>query len=203
MNIEQNKSKRRPVLPWFGAFFVMLGASLFAIDYFKMNNTLTANGVVLFSMVFLAKAGMNAAANAGERGKSGGASRNYLIRMLAVSVAYVGSIFAASTLIDEGDPITVLSVFIALVPGIAVAAYFWAIGKYLAEQQDEFLRMLLVRQSLIATGLAFSAASIWGFLENFDQVQHVDAYWWPILWFFGIGVGAIANKIQYGTIGEA
>lgn len=194
--------KKRPVGLWFVIFFAAMGCCLFAIDYFDIDDPIVANSVVLIPMIFLTKAGLNAMANAGRHGERGSAARNYLTRMLVVSLTYVGSLATASVLIEDGDPITFLSVLVALVPGIAVAGYFWAIGKYLAEQQDEFLRMLMVRQSLIATGLAFSAASIWGFLESFGQVPHLDAYWWPILWFFGIGIGAIANKIQFGTVGE-
>ncbi len=193
---------RKPVLPWFGIFFAFLIGSLFAIDIFDIRDPLLANGLVLTSMLFVAKAGLNASANAAARGEMGKATRNYLIRMLVVSVAYIGSVFAASQLIDDGDPITALSVIIALIPGVAIALYFWAMGKYLQEQQDEFLRMLMVRQALIATAIAFSAAAIWGFLESFDQAPHVDAYWWPIVWFFGTGIGAIFNKVQYGTVGE-
>lgn len=202
MTAAQEPVQKRPVVLWFVLFFLALGAMGIAIDMANVKDPLIANGMLLFSMVFLVKAGLNSMHNAGKKGALGTPSRNYLKRMLLISLAYVGSLFAASTLIEEGDPITILSLAIAIVPGIAVAGYFWAIGRYMAEQQDEFLKMLMVRQSLIATGLSFSAASIWGFLENFDQVPHLDAFWWPILWFFGIGVGAVANKIQYGTIGE-
>lgn len=195
----QNK---RPVTLWFAIFAVALGTILFAITYLDVKDPLIAKGLVLLSMIPLTKAGMNAMHNAGRRGQPGSPSRNYLKRMLLVSLAYVGSLFAASTLIERGDPITLLSLAIAVVPGLAVAGYFWAIGRYITEQQDEFLRMLMVRQALIATGLSLSTASVWGFLENFGQVSHLDAFWWPILWFFGIGIGAAANKIQYGTVGE-
>ena len=68
---------------------------------------------------------------------------------------------------------------------------------------DEFQKMLLVRQSLIATGLTMAIVSIYGFLENFGVAPHVDAFWWPIVWFGGLAVGALANKIKFGTIGDA
>ncbi|MCK0129631.1 hypothetical protein [Erythrobacter sp. F6033] len=202
MSGARTQTKCKPVLPWFVVFFAFLIGSLVAIDLLDVKNPLIANGLILLSMIPLAKAGLNASANAASRGEVGNATRNYLIRMLVVSVAYIGAVFAASQLIDDGDPVTVLSVIIALVPGLAIALYFWAMGKYLAEQQDEFLRMLMVRQALIATAIAFSAAAIWGFLESFGQVPHIDAYWWPIVWFLGIGIGAIFNKVQYGTVGE-
>ena len=57
----------------------------------------------------------------------------------------------------------------------------------------------MVRQTLWASGFALSVATVWGFLENFDLVEHVDAYSVAIVWFFGLGVGGIVNKL---TIGE-
>lgn len=193
---------RKPVGIWFAAFAATLVTMLVAAKLLDIQDPLIANGMVLFSMIFLVKAGLNAAANAASAGESGAAQRNYLRRMLAVSLTYVGSLFAASALIADGDPVTPLSVTVAIVPGLAVAGYFYAIGKYLFEQQDEFLRMLMVRQALVATGLAFSLASVWGFLESFGQVPHLDAFWWPIVWFFGLGLGAAANKLQYDSLGE-
>ncbi|MCM8557901.1 hypothetical protein [Sphingomicrobium sediminis] len=193
---------RKPVIPWFGAMFAsIIGMAIF-LDQSGIDDPLIANGLMLIPILFLVKAGMNAMHNAGSRGAVGSPARNYLKRMVIVSVGYVGSLFAATALIDDGDPITVLSVMIAIVPGLAVAGYFYAIGRFMIEQQDEFLRMLMVRQSLIATGLSLSAASVWGFLESFGQVPHVDAYWWPIVWFFGLGIGALINKLAYGTTGD-
>jgi len=72
----------------------------------------------------------------------------------------------------------------------------------MVEEPDEFIRMLIVRQSLIATAVALSAASVWGFLEAYGVVGHVDSYWVVVLWFAGLGIGAAVNKLQYGTFGE-
>lgn len=202
MATSEKSQTKRPVLIWFAIFAIYLVAAIVALGMSDIDNPLIANGIILISMIFLCKAGLNAMANAGQRGAVGSSLRTYLLRMLIVSVTYVGSMFAASTLISEGDPITLFSVLLAVIPGLAVVGYFYAMGRYMAEQEDEFLKMLMVRQSLIATGIAFSAASIWGFLESFGQVSHLDAYWWPIIWFFGIGIGAIVNKVQYGTAGE-
>jgi hypothetical protein len=87
----------------------------------------------------------------------------------------------------------------AVLPAIPIIGIFGAMGRYLVEEQDEYVRMLTVRQSLWASGFALSVATIWGFLENFDLVEHVDAYSVAIVWFFGLGVGAMINKLTLGT----
>jgi hypothetical protein len=83
----------------------------------------------------------------------------------------------------------------AVLPALPIIGIFGAIGRYLIEEQDEYVRMLMVRQTLWASGFALSLATIWGFLESFDLVQHVDAYYIAIVWFFGLGLGACINKL--------
>src|SRR3712207_8852283 len=50
--------------------------------------------------------------------------------------------------------------------GLCVASVFWAIGRLLIEEQDEYLRTLLVRQMLVATGLTMVVGTIYGFLDR-------------------------------------
>jgi len=75
---------------------------------------------------------------------------------------------------------------------------FWAIGHLLVEETDEYLRTLLVRQMLIATGLTMVVATIYGFLENYGLVPHVDAFYLTILFFAGLGIGAVVNRLTVG-----
>ena len=89
----------------------------------------------------------------------------------------------------------------ALLPALAVIGIFAAMGRYLVEEQDEYVRMLMVRQSLWASGFALSAATIWGFLQNFDLLGPVDGYWIVIAWYFGLGIGSVANKLTLGDGG--
>jgi hypothetical protein len=87
----------------------------------------------------------------------------------------------------------------AILPALPIIGIFAAMGRYLVEEQDEYVRMLMVRQSLWASGFALSIATVWGFLENFNLVTHVDAYSIAIVWFFGLGVGSIMNKLTLGS----
>jgi hypothetical protein len=64
------------------------------------------------------------------------------------------------------------------------------------------MRMLAVRQQLIAAGFALSVASVWGTLEMFELVPHVEAFFVVMLWALGIFVGMIANRITHGVWGQ-
>lgn len=90
----------------------------------------------------------------------------------------------------------------AILPALPIIGIFAAIGRYLVEEQDEYVRMLMVRQTLWASGFALSMATVWGFLENFDLVGHVDAYYIAVLWFGGLGLGACINRFTLGDAGR-
>jgi hypothetical protein len=36
---------------------------------------------------------------------------------------------------------------------------------------------------------------MWGFLENFDLVPHVDAFYIAVLWFGGLALGSCVNAV--------
>jgi hypothetical protein len=61
--------------------------------------------------------------------------------------------------------------------------------------------MLMVRQTLWASGFTLSLATIWGFLDNFELVGHVDGYWVMVTWWVGLAVGGLANKYTVGESG--
>ena len=129
------------------------------------------------------------------------ANRRYVVRVLVAMVGYVATLFLAEVLIDDRGITGPLAWLVALLPGLCVASVFWAIGRLLIEEKDEYLRSLLVRQMLVATGLTMVVATIYGFLENYGLVGHVDAFYLTMLFFAGLGIGAFVNKLTVGDGG--
>src|SRR5688500_3862313 len=117
------------------------------------------------------------------------AHRRYILRLSAAMAAYIVTLTAALRFVGDGEVTGPLAYLLALLPGLSIAAVFWAIGRLLVEELVEYLRMLLVRQSLVATAFTLSVVSMWGFLENFDVVPHVDAFYISVLWFGGLALG--------------
>ena len=130
------------------------------------------------------------------------ASHRYLTRMALVMAFYLLTLFAAEHFIEDRGVTGWLAALLALLPGLSFAGVIWIFGALIVEEDDEFYRLLYVRQGLIATGVSFTLAAIWGFLETYNIVDPVPAFWWPTIWCLGIGIGAIANKLKYGTYGE-
>jgi hypothetical protein len=88
---------------------------------------------------------------------------------------------------------------VAVLPSLPIIGIFGALGRYLVEEQDEYVRMLMVRQILWASGFTLSIATVWGFLDNFRLVGHADGYWLIAVWFIGLGLGGLANRVTLGT----
>jgi len=127
--------------------------------------------------------------------------KRYNWRVVWLSLAYatflIGAVLALKYHLVSG----LLTYAVAVLPALPVIGIIGAIGFYLTEEQDEYVRMLMVRQTLWASGFALSAATIWGFLESFDLIGRVDGYYVVIVWFFGLGVGGVINKLTLGDGG--
>ena len=87
----------------------------------------------------------------------------------------------------------------AIAPALPIIGIFAAIGRYLVEEQDEYVRMLMVRQTLWASAFALSLATVWGFLESFGLAGHVEAFYIAVAWFGGLGLGACINRLTLGA----
>jgi len=129
------------------------------------------------------------------------AHRRYVLRIAAAMALYLIFLAIAVRLVKQGGVEGAPAYLLATLPGLAILGVFWAVARLLVEEKDEYLRMLLVRQTLVATAFALSLATIWGFLENFKLVAHVDAYHIAILWFAGLGVGGLYNRLTLGDGG--
>lgn len=121
------------------------------------------------------------------------AQRRYVLRVAIATAAYIVTLTTAIHYVGQGIVTGPLAYVLGILPGLSVAGYFWAIARLIVEEQDEYLRMLMVRQALVATGFTLSLVTIWGFLENLRLVPHVDAFFVAVLWFFGLGVGSFCN----------
>jgi FtsH-binding integral membrane protein len=122
------------------------------------------------------------------------AARRYNRSVLWLSVAYVVLLFGISLLFKRNLLSGPIAYPAALLPALPIIGIFAAIGRFITEETDEYQRMLLIRQTLVATGFALTVATVWGFLESFDLVGHADGYYVAVLWFGGLGLGSCVNR---------
>jgi hypothetical protein len=123
------------------------------------------------------------------------AQQRYNRRVLILAVVYAALLFPTVFLLSRHLVTGPAAFALGVLPALPVVGFFVAAGTYLVDEHDEYLRMLFTRQSLIATGIAMTAATIWGFLEGFDLAPHAAGYAWPCVWFAGLGAGRCINRM--------
>ena len=129
-------------------------------------------------------------------------NRRFLIRLAIATIALALSVTAARHLVGQGNISGPAIWALAVIPGLAMVGIFYAYGMLILEQKDEFIRMLLLRQLIIGTGVALSFAVGWGFLESFGLVEHIFPYYVAVAWIIGFALGGLVNKLTHGAWGE-
>ena len=130
------------------------------------------------------------------------ATRRYLIRLAVLMSIYLVTLFVAVYAFRHDLVSGPLAYPLAVLPAVPIIGVFWAVMRLLVEEPDEYLRMLFVRQALIATGFCLTVMTIWEFLQNFYLVPPGNGgFGAAFFWFMGLGVGALYNKLTIGTEG--
>lgn len=132
------------------------------------------------------------------------AMRRYFIRLVVLISIYLVALFVAVRAFRADAVEGPLAYALAIVPALPIIGVFWAVMRLLVEEPDEFIRMMQVRQCLVATGFCLTVMTIWEFLQNFELVPPGNGgFGAAFFWFAGLGVGAIYNRITLGTAGCA
>jgi hypothetical protein len=127
------------------------------------------------------------------------AAARYTRRMVLIAAAYVAGIVVASLTIDRAAPLGPLTIGLALIPGLAMLAAIGAIGRFVAEIPDEYLRMLEVRKIIVATGVTLAITSVWGLLELYsDSLPRLPVFYVFPIWCGGLFVGQLVNRLAFG-----
>jgi hypothetical protein len=122
------------------------------------------------------------------------AMRRYLKRLAGFMLVYFVLLFTAGYLFRHSPPNGVLAVGLAILPALPIIGVIWTIFRLLAEETDEYMRMLFIRQSLFATGFCLSVMTVWEFLQNYEVVSHdTHGFGTTFVWFIGLGIGAMLN----------
>ncbi len=81
-----------------------------------------------------------------------------------------------------------------MLPALPILGVFGTIFRLLAEETDEFMRMMLVRQTLFATAFCLSIMTVWEVLQNDDVLPDgTDGFGTASVWFVGLGLGAMGT----------
>ena len=111
-----------------------------------------------------------------------------LVVVLAISVAVTFRFLHLQGVLAYGA---------AVLPALPIVWLLTEMGRYLAEEKDEFQRNVLVQCLLGGTGGVLATTTIWGYLEGFVHVRHLNPIWdYPIFWLFVV-VSYPVVKLRY------
>lgn len=113
------------------------------------------------------------------------AIRRYLLGLCGSLIAYALCLFLSIWVFIHHHPAGVLAYVLAILPSIPIVGMLGVFGRYLAEEKDEFQRAIFVQSMLWSLGATLAATTMWGFLEDFVHVPHVQLVMvFPIFCFF-------------------
>lgn len=130
-----------------------------------------------------------------ETGNFSAAMGRYNRRMLGAAAIYTVGLFGAIGVNDAFQPTGPLAFVIAFLPSIGVLLMVYAMGRLVAEEEDEYQRHRHIRAALFGLGTLLTLATVWGFFEQFGLVPHVES--WAAVPVFAMGLG-LANCTPWG-----
>jgi hypothetical protein len=110
--------------------------------------------------------------------------------MVAYAAILVGVILAIQQGLVPPGPIRYA---VALAPSVPIAGVIFVAARYLREA-DEYLRAMMARRILWASGATFVLTTAWGFLEELAGAPHIALYW--VFTVFGAFVGLSALFVR-------
>ena len=102
------------------------------------------------------------------------AARRYFLRFAGTMAAYCVCIVVSVTAVVHFHPAGVLAYALAVLPSLPIVGMLAVFALYLDEEKDDFQRTVMVQSILWSTGATLAATTIWGFLENFVHVPHLQ-----------------------------
>ncbi|GAA0666573.1 hypothetical protein FHT00_000016 [Sphingomonas insulae] len=122
------------------------------------------------------------------RSKLNAAQRRYLRRFLPAMLVYSVVIMVSGNAIGHHRVSGGLLIALSIAPALPLLCAIAAVGLYLHEETDEYIRMRAVIGSLGGTGLVLATGTIWGFLEQGGVLPHLPAWFVFPLWAVGLGL---------------
>jgi len=112
----------------------------------------------------------------------------YMARLAIFMTGYGTALVGGLVLVRNGAPDAVRIAF-ALLTAAMICGVFWAIFRLLSECDDEYQRLLLVKQVLLATAAMLGLVTFWQFLAVFDVIAQ-GPQWVGVIWLAMFGLAA-------------
>ena len=112
------------------------------------------------------------------------AQRRYVLRFIPATILYVGLLLLAKIAFRHHLS-NWMQYVVAVLPALPIIGMMAIVGIYLGEETDEFEKTVMVQSMLWSIAGTLAVMTVWGFLETFVHVEHLDDYMsFPMFWVF-------------------
>jgi hypothetical protein len=145
--------------------------------------------VILFTLALIAicMVPMRVLQKRGIEGKMRPAYRRYTLRFLPAMLGYVVVLLAATMYWNEAKPTGAVLWLLGIAPSLPLLLAIRAIVLLPREENDEYIRDCIYRSYAWGTGGALALCTVWGFLDLFEAVPHVQL--WAVFPIWAVCMG--------------
>jgi hypothetical protein len=116
------------------------------------------------------------------------ASKRYQRRVLVTMSLYVAMLVAAVLIVKHTHPHGWVLYTIALAPALPILAMMGALGAYLQEEKDEYLRLLTIRSLLMGPAALLAVLIVNDFLRSISGAAAIPPFTSWVVFFVVFGV---------------
>jgi hypothetical protein len=124
------------------------------------------------------------------------ASSVYQRRTLVAMGFYTLTVFGAALAVKHGHPTGWLLYVLAVLPAAPLIGMLVVLGRYLQEENDEYVRLMTMRSLLVATGALMSMIVISDFLRAFAATGVFPPFVLFVLFFVSFGIAQAVQRLQ-------
>ena len=125
------------------------------------------------------------------------AARRYYVRFAVTMTLYVITLCVTVETFVHWHPKGTLAYLLALMPAVPAIGLLAVFGLYLAEEKDEFQRMLGVRSMLWGIGGTLTVTTVWGFIQSFTHIPQFQPIWTFVLFWCFVGISTPLLQRKY------
>lgn len=181
---------------FWGILFALAMALLAAARITYAIDSTTGFILMACSAVLLVPLYRSADRKAREHGCASAAMSRYNRGMGIAMMGYVLGLGIAVRLHQTAGLSAGVMPFVAMLPVLPIFWMIWAMGRYLVEEVDEYLRHKAIMASLFGLGAVLAIGSFWGFLETFGLAPHAPGWWVVPIWAVGMGLGRLWMRVR-------
>jgi uncharacterized membrane protein len=129
-------------------------------------------------------------------GTSTPAGKRYQRRVIVTMSLYVAVLFCSVWVVKHLHPHGWLLYGIALLPALPILAMLTALGVYLQEEKDEYVRLVTMRSLLVGTAVLLSVLMVNDFLRSLSGAAALPEFTSWVVFFLVFGAAQAVQTMR-------